>query len=340
LAHGALKAFLFLSSGSALQNIPQRYASLRLPAQQAGLSLSPYALALAWLPSVLMALNSYGLLWWSPLSNGLTPVFWLVVWGTSFLTAIYLFRGIALIEQNPAERRATPSGVGMLWIFGGVVTMGWAGLLVLLWEGFADFLSPVVAQPFHSAGSSHENLFALPLIASGIVASLAGWGLAHYFSVQGVRLPAGLREGYKQLYVVIHNKWYFDEIYDTFLVRPNLRFAQWLWRTVDVQMIERCVIGLGSRTVGFARWLWQSMDVRILGSLVDGIGRSTIVLARLLWQSVDIRGLERFVGRIGNQNEAAGQALREMEPSMLQHQLLVLIFSLAILMGLSLLLFH
>jgi hypothetical protein len=254
----------------------------------------------------------------------------------------------------------------MALVVGALATMGWTGLLVLLWDGFADFLSPAVAQTTGSVGYSRENPFALPLMASGILASLAGWGLAHYFSVHGVRLSPGLSEGYKRLYVLIHNKWYFDELYDAFIVRPNLRFAQWLWRTIDVQMIERWVIGLGSHTVAFARWLWQSVDIRVfgwmvdeigystltmarwlwqsvdirmLGWMMDGTGRSTVGLARWLWQSVDIRGLERLVGGIGHQNEAAGQVLREIEPSMLQHQLLVLIFSLAIVMGLFLLLF-
>jgi len=54
---------------------------------------------------------------------------------------------------------------------------------------------------------------------------------------------------------------------------------------------------------------------------------------------VDIRGLERLPDRIGRQNKATGQALREIEPSMLQHQLLVTIFTLVAVMILFLVFF-
>jgi hypothetical protein len=61
---------------------------------------------------------------------------------------------------------------------------------------------------------------------------------------------------------------------------------------------------------------------------VDGTAKITQQTAGWLWRSVDIRWLERFVNGIGRKNEAAGQTLREIEPSMLQHQLLVMIFAL------------
>jgi hypothetical protein len=74
--------------------------------------------------------------------------------------------------------------------------------------------------------------------------------------------------------------------------------------------------------------------------MVEGIGRLTIGVARWLWQSVDLRGFERVIGTISRQNRATGEALRRIEPSMLQHHLLVMIFTLVALMILFLLFFR
>ncbi len=352
LAHGALKAFLFLSSGSALQHLahghsPEHPSSFRQP-------FFMTALALAWLPPMLIALSGYGMLWWTPQGDGPSPLFWVVALGATFLTAFYLFRGFVAIShrrqamdqiqglsiQSASRETVGQKNVLSVFLVGMIVTGGLAGLLAIIWSEFSRFLSPAVAHGTLTLESTWGSVYTLPFLMLGFIAALGGWFLAHTMTVRPMHLSPKLTERYKGLYVLIHNKMYIDEIYDTFIVRPTLGLAHWLWQAVDIRIIERLIVGSGERTVAFARWLWLSVDIRGLGWAVDGTGRMTLGVARWLWQSVDIRGLERLVDGIGRQNEVTGQSLREIEPSMLQHNLLVMIFALVAVMALFLLFFR
>lgn len=346
LVHGALKAFLFLSAGSALQHLEgaphvekenQRKAWLALP-----LSTLISAFSLAWLFPVLIALSGYGMLWFSPRSNGLSPLFWFIALGTVFLTALHLSRGFNRVINN----KMTPAwvttssvssnstcylglpGLGPAVLIATIATLFLTGALAWIWSGFTTFLYPAVALSELPPSPTEIGFFTMMLIMIGIGAALLGL-IFSQFNLYGFIHGSPKRLGlYKRFYVLTHNKWYIDEICDNYIVRPNLRFSRWLWTAVDMRIIERFILVSGDSTVSFSKWLWKSVDVRIIGRMSGGTAGRTVDLARWLWRSVDIRWLERFVHGIGEKNEAAGQTLREIEPSMLQNQLLVIIFTL------------
>jgi NADH-quinone oxidoreductase subunit L len=48
------------------------------------------------------------------------------------------------------------------------------------------------------------------------------------------------------LYLGSLNKWYVDELYDSWLVRPTLEAAHDLWQWVDVRVIDAAVNGVAS----------------------------------------------------------------------------------------------
>jgi len=384
LAHGALKAFLFLSAGSALQHLEgaphlekekQRKTWLALP-----FSTLISAFSLAWLSPVLIALSGYGMLWFSSRSNGVSPLFWFIVLGTVFLTALHLSRGFNRVINNkmiPAwlstssdsshsPRYLGLPGLGPAVLIATIATLFLTGALAWTWNGFTTFLYPAIALSELPPRLAEMSFFTMMLIVVGIGAALLGL-IFSQFNLYGFIHGSPKRLGlYKRFYVLTHNKWYIDEICDTYIVRPNLRFSRWLWEAVDIRIIERFILVSGDSTVSFARWLWKSVDVRIIGRMIEGTAGMTVGLARWLWtsvdirvlgilvegtakltqrtagwlwRSVDIRWLDRFVHNIGKKNEAAGQTLREIEPSMLQHQLLVIIFSLVAAMILFLIFF-
>jgi NADH:ubiquinone oxidoreductase subunit 5 (subunit L)/multisubunit Na+/H+ antiporter MnhA subunit len=266
--------------------------------------------------------------------------------------------------------------------------LGLVGLLALVWGPFYHFLLPAVAQgPLMHAFFRGSQPFALLVIGLGI--ATVGWALASWLPLRPAA-PTHLSDFSRACYLLIWNKLYLDEVYDRFVIRPILGLSRWLWRVVDVGLIERTIVGCGTRTTTLARWVWLSIDLRLLGGVVQGVGpltlrmahwlwrsvdiralgcavegparitlrvahwllgsvdirllgwavdgsaRITLRMASWLWRSVDIRGLEWLVARVGRQNEAAGEALREIEPSLLQHQLLVMIFTLVAMMTLFL----
>lgn len=339
LAHGAVKAYLFLGSGGALQSLGAPQAHNRL---QSVWNISIGVLVLAAMPPLLMTWSGYGQLWFTGESGGAAFFFWMIVLGTSFLTGLYLTRGLKSHTDHS----------GLIPVVSAVF-LATAGLLLVLpwgWNLFTLFLGSSVAQ---APGPVTMGAGSGILMILGFLAAYLGIGFGVYRNSGKKIISVRWHRSRKKLYMVMRNKWYIDEVCDAFVLRPTLKMAQWLWKTVDVCIIDRAVLGFASRVVRFskwllssvdhgilirfvngigqmtfktARWLWKSVDIRVLGGLVDGLARSTLRTAHWLLKGADIRGLESFLGRIGDRNDASSRALRQVEPSLLQHQLLVMIY--------------
>ena len=164
--------------------------------------------------------------------------------------------------------------------------------------------------------------------------AVGGWVVAFYLHIHPFHPAPGWAAPAKTLYVFFLNKGYFDELYEAVIVRPSLRFATWLWRVVDLGGIDRAYSTLADSSVSFARWLLEVIDVRGIDRMATGVGRGSVSMARWLWQMVDIKGVDRVFAGVGRQSDAAGRALREIEPRMLQHHLMVVIFWLVLGIGL------
>jgi NADH-quinone oxidoreductase subunit L len=88
------------------------------------------------------------------------------------------------------------------------------------------------------AGAEHVPVWVsyLPL-AAGILGIAVAW-LA-YIVRPGI--PAFVTTRFRALYLFLLNKWYFDELYDTLLVRPAMALGVGLWKRGDGAVID----GLG-----------------------------------------------------------------------------------------------
>ncbi len=345
VTHGALKAFLFLSSGSALQGA--RHGGHDEARPHVGGVFSPRylplyagALALALVPPLLIFSGPYERLWTAlPLVQA-RVVFWALGLATVFLSAFYLFRWIVELFQHPVPvewhegfrpDQMTPRLFSASLLLGLIpATAGLAAALILTWSGFFEFLSPALA---HAAPAAHPPSTAawtpLSLIPALAVAG-GGWAAALYLHLWPVRTSARWAEHAKTLYVFFWNKGYFDEIYEVYFVRPTLRFAGWLWQVVDVGIIDRVYNTVAQVSLLMARWLWVFVDTQGIDRAVTGVGQVSIRTAQWLWQIVDIKGIDRVFGGVGRQSDQAGQALRKLEPRMLQHHLLVMILWLVV----------
>ena len=85
-----------------------------------------------------------------------------------------------------------------------------------------------------------EELHHVPLWVklSPMVAMVLGFLLAWQFYIRKPHLPAALAEMHQPLYKFLLNKWYFDEIYDFFLVRPTMWLGRFLWKKGDGWTID------------------------------------------------------------------------------------------------------
>ncbi len=373
LAHGFLKGFLFLSTGNALQSVAAHGSSHTSPGHRRrarlGWSMSIGALILACIPPFIVFSGPYEAMWAVHHFPAAKLTFWVIGVMTVFFTAMYVFRAVSsLFQQGPAVPGSGParsviqpqlfSSSHVLAVAVGAV--GLVGLLVVFWSGFAAFLAPAVGRPPGTPQalgqpSAFSTWLLLPLLAA-----VAGWGIGYLVHVIPRTSLLERSAWAKGVYVLFLNKLYFDEIYDAYVVQPNIRFARCLWRKIDILAVDRVVIGAATVSVLFARWLWRVIDLRGIDRLVSGSATSSVRLAQWLWR-VDVRGIERTVDgsatlsvrlaqwlwrvidvrgtqktveRLGSLADGAGHMWEEIEPRTLQHHLAVVVVGLALAIGL------
>jgi len=368
VAHGALKGFLFLYAGNVLNplalqqdfHLRERH-SRAAPHPARPWLLYPVALALACLPPLVIVMSRYDRLWMAAEFGSAEVAFLAILAAATGLTALALFRWVLAILPHPTPvewgDRVSSSPPGLLGgvAVTGMIALAWAGLLALLWRGFVEALSPVLApSPLTTPEVSG------PLLLSLLTAAIGGFALAMYTHFRPFHPSPRLAGRLKPLYVLVLNKGYFDEVYDTAIIRPTLALARWLERVVERQGFDWLLHGFAMRSVVAARWLWQHMDLRGIDRLGEGMARLTVKLAHWLWHEVDLRGIDRLVEgmarltvklahwlwhemdlrrldrpieQVGRVTEVSAEHLRQMEPRLLPHLLGVVILLLVLAMS-------
>ena len=299
LAHGCLKGFLFLSTGNQLKSAANHEHNESASGRSRPSWLLYFgALILACAPPFLIFSGPYESLWTVHNSTTARIAFWVIGLLTVFFTAMYLFRGVtSLFGRSPSAvvqpRFFSPSHV--LGISAGAA--GLIGVLLALWSWFVPFLTPALGNPYPPVAGVWQPTSLFALLVLPLLAAFAGWALACMLQTKSKPSYVARSNWAKTIYVMFLNKFYVDEIYSVYIVRPTIQFARWLWRVIDVRVIDETVERTGGQCVGLARWLWEA---------------------------VDVRGIEKNVQRIGRAADSTGHKLQDVEPRTLQHHLFVL----------------
>jgi NADH-quinone oxidoreductase subunit L len=192
---------------------------------------------------------------------------WFIGVAGAFMTAFYMFRliymtfyGTSRVEPEilhhvhesppimtvPLIILATLSVVGGLilgvppehgWIhrfLGAVVGHG----VIHTANGVAEAASMVEA---HGGGGAFHALDALLMVISVMVGVL-GWGLAWFMYTKRTDIPDRLVEKYKDLYELLLNKYWVDELYEFVFVRGAKAMANGLWG-FDERVVDGAVNG-------------------------------------------------------------------------------------------------
>jgi NADH-quinone oxidoreductase subunit L len=101
-----------------------------------------------------------------------------------------------------------------------------------------DQMPAIVTLASHNALEAREHIPAWVSL-SPFIATLAGLATATYFYLMRPDLPAKIAAARGPIYLLLKNKWYFDEIYDFLLVKPTMRLARILWKQGDAGIIDR-----------------------------------------------------------------------------------------------------
>ncbi|MDE1045548.1 MAG: NADH-quinone oxidoreductase subunit L [Nitrospinaceae bacterium] len=349
LAHGCYKAFFFLSTGNALRSVErglehgdhEHHVSENMGVLYGG------ALLLALLPPFVFFSGSYEYLWGVTGFVSAEVGFKIIGLITVFVASQYLFKGVtSLFSQGPKTywpasgqdsieaqsvrphffNRSILTGLFLVTVFG-------VGLLNMFWSWFANFISPALTFPGVTLGKGAvEKGFPFWLIVS-LLTAVAGWVYAYSTYIRSqdqVSRTNGRSNGW---YVLFWNKGYFDEIYDAYLVTPTIKFSSWLWRTIDIKVIDRFIHSIATYSVHFASWLWRIVDIRVIDRFIHFIAAYSVSFAGWLLRIIDSFWLDQ-AGHIEGQVNVKGKLLQEMESRTIQHQILVMMFWLGVMTGL------
>ena len=350
LAHGCYKAYFFLSTGNSLRSVEQGLGhGDHEPHSSEGMGvLYGGALLLALLPPLVLFSGSYEYLWGISGFVSATIGFKIIGLITVFVASQYLFKSVtSLFSHGPKTYwpASGKHGSGMQsvrppFINGSILTGFFlaaalaGGILTQFWSWFADFLAPALPIPgVTSKNSATGQGISFWLLASLGVA-VAGWFFAYSTQIRSSHQASKANAKNNRLYVLFWNKGYFDEIYDAFLVNPTIRLAHWMWRFIDVMIIDRFIHSIATYTVRFARWLWQIIDLTIIDRFIHSVASYSVYFARWFWRMVDIQWLEKNIGQVAEQVDAAGYFMQKNEIRASQHQILVMIFWLVAMTGL------
>jgi NADH-quinone oxidoreductase subunit L len=180
------------------------------------------------------------------------------------------------------------------WV-GGAPLLALVGLLAAFFT--ALYMFRAVFLTFHGAPrfDPHElhphdppATMSVPLVLLAFGAVLAGFvgvppenGWIHHAlepvfeTAKHHEVPLAARLGF--FYRLAANGWYFDLVYQRFVVRPLDAFAGWLWRTVDVGIIDGAVNGLAGAVAALAQ-LWRRLQTGLVANYALVIALATVVL--------------------------------------------------------------
>ncbi len=121
--------------------------------------------------------------------------------------------------------------------------------------------------------------------AAPFVAMLLGLAVAWLFYIHRPELPARLARVHRPLYLLLLNKWYFDELYDIALVRPAKWLGRRLWLDGDGRVIDGLLHLVARRAVPmlsqFAGRLQSGYIFDYAFAVVIGMGLVLVVMLTL-----------------------------------------------------------
>jgi NADH-quinone oxidoreductase subunit L len=136
------------------------------------------------------------------------------------------------------------------------VYAGWAYIEPMLFRGF--FKDAIVVAPEHDVLAKLGEDFhgAAAFVLHGLTAlpfwlAVAGIVVAWYLYLRRPELPERIAQRAKGLYVLLQNKYYFDELYEKVFAAGARGLGRLLWRVGDVAIIDGFFVNGAARVVGW-----------------------------------------------------------------------------------------
>ncbi len=232
-------------------------------------------------------------------------ILWLIGVVAAFMTAFYMFRLIFLtfygtsrvteearhhLHESPPVMTMPLVALAILSIIGGAIPgfppeAGWIHhYLDPVFGGGAkeaslDLISVAMASEaaLEEGGFLGLHLLDWILMFISVAVGVAGIGVAYLFYILRPDIPEMLAQRFASLYNLLVNKYWVDEIYDTYIVENCKRLNQFLWGEVDAKVIDDGLVnGASDGTVKLSDWSGE-VDRRTVDGAVNGV--SVIITA-------------------------------------------------------------
>jgi NADH-quinone oxidoreductase subunit L len=304
MTHAFFKGLLFLGAGSVIHAVGgeqdmRKMGGLRSYIPWTFLTMSIATLAIAGIPPLAGFWSKDEILW---KAYQVSPVYWGIGVVTAFITSFYMFRlwymtffgdyrgqvdahghgshgedhGHGEPHESPMVMLVPLMILALLSLFGGFV--GWG-------NHFEHFLAPVFGATEAVEASSHGT--ELLLMGVSVAVALAGWWLAYLLYYKRQDLPQKIADSLGGFYQTVVDKYYIDELYATFFVRPLVEGStRILWQDVDRKIIDAAVNDTGdaARQVSDEVRHMQSGNIRsYAGWIAAG---AAVVIASMIWLGV------------------------------------------------------
>jgi len=271
ITHAFFKALLFLGAGSVIHAMSGEQDMRKMGGI---IYLVPITYAMMWIGSLSLA----GIIpfsgYWSKdvileasyaAGTGVGRyAYWLGIF-TAFLTAFYSWRLLFLTfhgkprADKEVMHHVHESPPVMLWplvvLAFGAVFVGWLAKDFFVGEESAGFWrDSILVLPQHDALKAAEDV-PLWVAKLPLLVALAGIAVAWVAYCWRPGIPAFFVRYARPLYLLLLNKWYFDEIYHALIVRPAMALGFDLWKKGDGAVIDGLgPDGIATTARGIAVW--------------------------------------------------------------------------------------
>ncbi|HSR30837.1 MAG TPA: NADH-quinone oxidoreductase subunit L, partial [Anaerolineae bacterium] len=203
-------------------------------------------------------------------------VVWLMLAIAALLTAFYTGRQVFLTffgkPRTEAAEHAPESTGSMTWpLIILAVFAAWLGLSGTPWANQFFIMLGEEAEfvDFHLHHAEFNWTVALISMAIASLGWLVAWLI--YGRKPLIEMVDPLEKPLGPVYVLLKNKYYFDELYQLIIVRPAVWFAG-VCAVFDQKVIDALVNAVGSFGRWLAGWLRRAIDNPIVDGAVNGVG--------------------------------------------------------------------
>jgi NADH-quinone oxidoreductase subunit L len=281
MTHAFFKALMFLGSGSVIHGMHEEQDIRKMGALRKLMPITHITFLIGWLaiigvPPFAGFFSKDEILYWAFAGDHGHLALWMLGFVGAGLTAFYMTRlmclvfwGQSRVEKGVEVHEAPPSMWVPLALLALLSTVGgWIGIphaLSAYLPGhpphlLEEWLKPVIASNWMTQPSKSVEL---ALMGASVSLALIATFFAYFLYILRPDLPAAWARRFQAIHQVVSNKYWVDEIYDLWIIRPLVNVSQALWAYVDVNFIDRLTYWISDYILSCARGLRAMQSGRL-----------------------------------------------------------------------------